>query len=282
MAKTAEEKSEVSTQVEPTEVAAVSPDFDWQSDSGAGMEGADADSFAIPFLRVIQKTSPQIDEASSAFMPEARFGMFYNTVNGRLYDGKAGITLLPVAYNRRFLRWAPRGADGAPFKGSYMPEEVDKLIASGEVKEVEGRLYVPLPDGSIDEKRCDRIVDTRSHFVIVVEPDGSMTQALFALTSTQIKKSKRLMSMLRSAVIGGRNPPTWMNKIHATTAIESNEQGSWSGVRFEADGYVTDQNMYATGKAFFESINKGEVTADYSKADDGHAEEGGAATGGKF
>lgn len=278
----AAEKTEVSTEVEPTEVANAAPDFNWEADAGSGMEGADADSFAIPFLRVIQKTSPQIDEASSAFMPEARFGMFYNTVNGRLYDGKAGITLLPVYYTRRFLRWAPRGADGAPFKGSYMPEEVDKMLADGIIKEVEGRLYVPLPDGSIDEKRCDRIVDTRSHFVILVEPDGSMTQALFALTSTQIKKSKRLMSMLRSAVIGGRNPPTWMNKIHATTAIESNEQGSWSGVRFEADGYVNDANLYNAGKMFFESIKKGEVTADYSKSDDGSEEEASAGTAGKF
>ena len=40
-------------------------------DAGAGMEGATAESFAIPFLSVLQKGSPQVDEASGAALEGA-------------------------------------------------------------------------------------------------------------------------------------------------------------------------------------------------------------------
>ena len=40
-------------------------------DAGAGMEGATAESFAIPFLSVLQKGSPQVDEASGAALTAA-------------------------------------------------------------------------------------------------------------------------------------------------------------------------------------------------------------------
>lgn len=244
--------------------------FDWEDDAGAGLEGADSETFAIPFIRVIQKMSPQVDEHSSDYIEGAKAGMFFNTVSGRLYDGKAGIDFMPVFYQRRYLRWGARGADGASFKGEYMPSDVDKMIADGEIKEIEGRLYVPLPDGSIDDKKCDRFSDTRSHFIILIEPDGSLSQGLMTLTSTQIKKSKKLMSMLKGVVIGGKNPPTYKSRIHATTAIESNDQGSWSGVRFEANGILDDKidrALLEAGRDFNKALRAGQIKADYAKAE---------------
>jgi hypothetical protein len=253
---------------ETTALAVVDDGFDWEADAGAGLEHADEDTFAIPFLRIVQKTSPQVDEASALYREDAKPGMFYNTVNGRLYDGKTGIHVLPCAYNRRFLRWAPRGADGASYRGEYMPEEVDNMIAAGTVKDLDGKLLFPLEDGTLDDKKCDRLSDTRTHFLILLEPDGGSSQVVFALTSTQIKKSKRLSSMLRGAILKGKNPPTWMNIIKATTAIESNDQGSWSGVQFQQDGFVDSGALYAAGKAFHDMVMRGEAKVAYEAAEE--------------
>lgn len=251
----------------------VVPIIDWGDDAGAGLEDTDSDSYAIPFLRVIQKTSPQMDETSSEFIEAARAGMLYNTVTKRLYDGKTGVEILPVYFQRRFLRWAPRGSDQS-FKGEYFPEKIDQMIVANEIKELDNRYYEPQGDGSIDPKKCDIFSDTRTHFVMVREEDGSLSQAVMALASTQIKKSKNLLSVLRGARIGGRLPPTWMNIIKLTTVPESNDQGSWHGVRFEAAGFVNDTNEYAAGKAFYDAVAGGEVAVNYEKSRDESEAEG--------
>lgn len=248
-----------------TELAA---EFDWMEDAGSGMEGTDRDSFAIPFLKILQKSSPQVEEGDAAYIDGAKPGMLFNTVTQKLYKPREEtIHFIPAAYQRRFIRWAPRG-DDAGFRGELTPEEVAAMRERGEAVDHEGKLLVVGPGGELDEKRCDRLVDTRSHFGLVATEDGTVEQVVFPLSSTQIKKSKQLMSALSHAKVRGKNgmvtPPTWMNKIALGTTLESNDQGSWYGVRFEPDGFIDSKDVYDTGKALHEAIMGGEAHADYA------------------
>jgi hypothetical protein len=234
------------------------------------MEGADSDSFAIPFLRILQPLSPQCTEHDAEYIEGAKAGMILNSVTGELVDGKEGITFLPCSFQRRFLQWAPRGSDRG-YGGEFLPEDIAAMRIDGRVVELEGRLYVPLEDGTVHEKKCDKMTDTRSHFGIAVTEAGA-SQVLLPLSSTQIKKSKQLMSMLNSAKVKGPNglvtPPTWMNAVKMTTVLESNDQGSWFGVKFEAGGFIQSKDLYDAGKAFHEMIAAGEAKANYA-ADEG-------------
>jgi hypothetical protein len=223
------------------------------------MEGADKDSYAIPFLRVLQALSPQCDESAPEYVPGAKPGQLFNTVTGKAVDS---VVFHPCAFQRRFIQWGARGADGG-FKGEYLPEDVAIMRAEGRAVEIDGRLFVPDVNGVADEKRSDRLADTRSHFGIC--EDGS--QVLLALSSTQTKKSKLLMSMLSSVKVNGATPPTWYSRILITTVKESNDQGSWHGVKFTADGFVTDPVLYAAGKAFHDAIAGGQVKANYAAAE---------------
>lgn len=36
--------------------------------------------------------------------------MIYNSVTQELFDGKKGILVIPVAYVRQYMEWAPRGS----------------------------------------------------------------------------------------------------------------------------------------------------------------------------
>jgi hypothetical protein len=240
--------------------------IDFSADAGGGMEGADADSYAIPFLSVLQKGSPQCDEADGKFIEGAKPGMFYNSVSNACVDGKTGVTFLPCAYQRRFIRWAAKGGDGANFKGEMLPEDVAAMQANGQLKELEGRWYFPLEDGTVSEKKCDRVADVRNHYGIVVNEDGSYVQVLLSLSSTQIKKSKAMMSLLAGVKVQGRTPPTWLNKVKLTTVPESNDKGSWMGLKVELDGFCEDGEIYAAGKAFNQSVGGGNVKANYEHA----------------
>jgi hypothetical protein len=249
------------------------------ADAGGGMEGATAESFAIPFLAVLQSNSPQVDEASGSAIEGARAGMFYENVTGKLRSGKpdAGVTFVPCAYRRVFLRWGPRGGEGAGFKGEYTPEEVTALRAAGKIVELDNRLYFPGESGEIKRKAdgtvlCDRLSDTRNHYVLILDEEtGAWQQALLSLTSTQIKKSKNLMAALAAVKMSGSagmfTPPTFASVVHATTLPESNDKGNWFGIRMELLRFVDREEVYVAARAFRDSVTRGTVEVRYEDAE---------------
>jgi hypothetical protein len=244
------------------------------ADAGSGMEGATSESFAIPFLSVLQKGSPQVDEASGVAIDGAKAGMLWDNVAGRMFDGKEGVVIIPCAYRRVFLRWAPKGTQGSGFKGELSADQVAGMRAAGQIADLDGRLYVPLPDGTVHEKRCDRISDTRNHYVLLVDAaSGAWVQALLSLTSTQIKKSKMLMSALASVKLNGAagmyTPPTFANLVRLTTVPESNDKGTWFGTKFELAGRVDRSELYAAAKAFHASVSAGSIEVKYEAQAEG-------------
>ena len=274
-------QKEASTKIaETTNTALALSASMFAEDAGAGMEGATSESFAIPFLSVLQKGSPQVDEASGAAMEGAKAGMIYENVTSKLLDGKSGVLIVPCSYRRVFLRWAPKGSDGAGFKGELAPELVADMRAKGDIVDMDGKLYIPLADGTVNDKKCDRISDTRNHYVLLVDAaTGGWKEALVSLTSTQIKKSKMLMSALASVKVNGPGgmftPPTFANVVRMSTVPESNDKGTWFGVKFELAGQVDRAEVYAAAKAFHGSVSKGAVVAKYEDAEEGASEQRG-------
>lgn len=275
-------QTEVAT-TEDDNTALTTMGIDIGADGGSGMEGTDSESFAIPFLRVLQKNSPQVEEGDASYVPGAKPGMFFNSVTGELFDGGTGVRFVPAAYQRRFIKWAPRGAKQG-FLGEYTPEDVAAMRERGEIAEERGKLLVPTNDGEVDAEQCERFVDTRSHFGLALSEDGTPSQVLLPLTSTQIKKSKKMLAALQQMKVKAANgklvtPPTWYNVVRLKTARESNDQGSWYGVTITMEGTLNDlehgADLYAAGKAFHDAILGGAVGADYSEpAEEGAAEDG--------
>ena len=64
------------------------------NDAGRGMEEADKDSYAIPFLAILQGLSPQIESVEGA-----RPGMICNTITNELFKE---CLVIPCYYQRRF------------------------------------------------------------------------------------------------------------------------------------------------------------------------------------
>jgi len=90
----------------------------FEGDAGVGLENMGQEDLALPFLKILSGMSKELDD-----LEEARKGDIYNTVSGQVYKGKEGIKIIPVAYQRRFIQWAPLGeGTGAPV-AIYAPGE---------------------------------------------------------------------------------------------------------------------------------------------------------------
>lgn len=259
------------------QVHAQQPNF--EEDTGMGTEGVDKDSQAIPFLAILQSNSPAVAES---LVEGAKPGMFMNTVTNELFES---VLVVPCAFERRYVEWAPRKLGGG-FKGQHMPLDVESgkvgyAAEGGGYYVVSETVPTPLPREKAKDAH-NMLKDTRSHYVLVVRPDGTFFPALFPLASTQIKKSKKLVSMilgvqLRKSDGTMYNPASFSHCYRLTTTTESNDQGSWKGVLVEAAGPVKDSTVYAAAKEFNKLVLSGQVKVaqpdEYVDAGDGGEEE---------
>jgi hypothetical protein len=233
------------------------PVIDFANDAGSGLEGADKDSFAIPFVRVLQGLSPALEEIEGA-----KPGHFFNTVTKELWSD--GVSVIPVSFQRRFLKWLPRSAGGG-FKGEMSVGEFTALGAAGSLGEDERGL--PMHDGCV-------LRDTRTHFVLVVREDGSYTPAIIALSGTQIKKSKLWLSMINELKMRDKagvpfTPASYAAVYRLTTKKEQNDQGTWHGVNVVMERTINpadagDAELYMAAREFHKQVSAGAVKVDHN------------------
>lgn len=219
----------------------------FEEDAQGGFDGMNQEDFALPFLRLLTNTSPEVGEVDGA-MP----GMIYNSVTGQLYDGKKGILVVPCAYVRQYIEWAPRGSgSGAPI--AIYPATSD-VLSKTHREPGENKDY--LDNGNYIE-------NTANHYIMVIDENGVPSPALVVMKSTQLKKSRKWNSMMMSVKLPGKNglytPPMYSQIYRLTTVGESNDKGKWFGWEVERVSSVEDPNVYSAAKAFAQSIGAGEV-----------------------
>jgi hypothetical protein len=249
-------KQQVAKKEEKENLPAV---LNYEQDAGRGMEGVDRDSLAIPFLITLQPLSPVIVDRK---IEGAQAGMLLNSVTLSLYENPI---IVPCAFQRRWVRWAAREVGGG-FKGELTTAQANDLRQSGTVKELDGRLYYPEQDGSVNPKKSDRLADTRNHYCLVLQsPQDELPVAMvFALASTGIKVSKNLMSRIDSVKMKGADgrtftPPSFSHMYSVKTTLKTNEKGRWYIPEIDTLGKVESPGLYASARAFNAQVMQGRV-----------------------
>jgi hypothetical protein len=220
---------------------------DLETDAAAGFGAMTQEDYALPFLRLLTSTSPEVGEVDGA-LP----GMFLNSVTGELYDGKKGIAVIPCAYLRQYIEWTPRGqGTGAPVQ--VYPATSDVLSRThkepGEYKDY-------LDNGNYVE-------NTANYYIMIVDESGVPNPALVTMKSTQLKKSRKWNSMMQSVKMNGKNgmftPPMYSQLYRLSSVAESNDKGKWFGWEVERTGPVESSALYAAAKAFAQSVGAGDI-----------------------
>ena len=220
----------------------------FEADAGEGVSNMGQDDLALPFLKILSGLDPLLDE-----LDHAKRGDLYNTVSGQVYKGKDGIRVIPCAYQRRYIQWAPRGSgSGAPTAIYETQQDCPKVQRSKD----DNKDYVVGGDG-------EYIEETHQHFVLILNEDGSVETALIAMKSTALKKSRKWNSMMSSITMQGKNgpftPPRYSQVYMMKTVQEENSKGSWHNWEMTREGPITDGAVYKRAKDFYESIDSGDV-----------------------
>jgi len=244
-------KNEVAVQDEADafELAAEMRDMVME-DAGRGSENVGANDIAIPYIGIIQKMSPEVDEASPDYLPMAKAGMIFQNVNKILWARDEGLLVVPCAYDRKIIEWIPREAGG----GLVAIHELNTPLMQ-EAKPNDKKVPT-LPNGH-------NLIDTSTHFVMYQNPLLGWEPAIISMKSTAQKKSRLWNSLIAQQLIPGtdRPAPRWLFTWKMTTVIETKDANNWYNWEIERYGLV-DKVLYSRAKALNEQFKSGSLSAD--------------------
>jgi hypothetical protein len=221
--------------------------------AGLGLEHAEANDFAIPFVHILQKLSPQVDEASGQFVKEAKAGQIFISTTSQCFEGKQGISVIQCAFKKNLIEWKPRTSGGGFVKEHAWNEELIQQT----VKNEKGQNLLP---------NNNLLVETKLHYVMIVsnEIDASVIPAVISMTSTQLKKSRKWMSLISMRKLRDSKgllfmPPSFAFYYNLRVVPESNEHGSWYSWDVEPGPQVEDPTLIREAIKFNKAIGAGEV-----------------------
>lgn len=215
--------------------------------AGAGFEHAGKGDYALPFIGVLQKMSPQVDKKDPKYVTGAEPGMMINSVTNELFDGDQGVLIIPVEFRKVYLEWVPRDKGGG-LKGEYLTRE----------------------DAEARKQEDTVIADTANHYVLLKTGLG-YEAVLVSCTSTKLKFSRNFMSQMSRVKINGTPAPMFAKKYILKTVSQENAKGTFYNLKVEVidgpDGWVNAQELDAA-EQFYNQIRSGKRGADFSKIDE--------------
>lgn len=227
-----------------------------------------ATDVTIPFLRVLQQLSPQVTKGKPDYIEGASAGNFINTASKQVYDGEEGVLIIPCRFQNRYLEWRPRKMGGGLVRD--FGEDAGAALA---------RVAMQGEKGQQVTAEGHEIVRSLQYWALLTDGAGGYEQIVLSLASTQAKKAKdwNYVILNRKELIKGktvsmaRMPHFYTYKL--TTVLESNDMGSWYGIRVNPHGRVAElpngREIFETAKAFRELIDTGKV-----RTAEEHTEEG--------
>lgn len=226
-----------------------------EADAGMGSENITEQDLAIPFIKCLTDTSPEVKKTHPKYVQGAEAGMIFNTVTKELHDGEEGILVVPVAFKRQELEWRP---DNGGLAGVHEPEE--GLMAT--TTRDENKNYV-LPNGNV-------LVDTHQHYIMVLNPETrSYYPAICGMTISRIKPSKEWNSNIltvqkpKSDGSGTFNPARFGQIWRMKTFLDSNSKGAWINWTVNFEKFVEDAKLYEDAKARHNSVKAGTTKVDH-------------------
>jgi hypothetical protein len=198
------------------------------ADAGLGNEHVSADDMQIPHIKILQKTSPQVESIEGA-----KPGMFINTLDNKLYTE---LLVVNCHYVQQFTVFLSRdhGGMGNPLGKFPTRAEAETFIT----------------DNNLDAATHD-ISQTGRHVLMILDKDGNEeSQAIYYMSSTAFTKSQNWNSQI-AAKAGARFAGVWK----LSTEPQSNKKGSWATPTFEFVGWA-DQALYDQAKTLYTSIEE--------------------------
>lgn len=240
-----------------TSVVASELDKMLEADAGVGLENITTEDMQIPFIRIIQALSPQLQKDDPLYIKGAEQGDIFNTVSQEIYKQDEGVVVVPAFFEKKFLEFQLRSSGGG-FVRELAADDKDITMTSRE-----GTIEL-LPNGN-------ELVRTHQHLVIAQSADGTIAPSVLDMKKTQLKVSRRWNTLKNSARLpSGALMPIYGTAWQVTTVLEANDQGKWFNYKLDRVNDITPaiEKMMLEARTMYQGVSKGEVKMAAASADE--------------
>lgn len=223
-----------------------------------GFEGAQASSYAMPFLRILQKLSPEVDKTENAYIKGAEPGDIIHTISKDVFSE---VNIIPLQYRDTYIEWIPRS------KGGGFVQEYDAL--EGMTKEV--------------LSSCEKVDNTNvlpngnefklhsNYYCAFETEDEDFEPVMISMSASQLKTSRIWLSTMRRMVLevngtSYRNINIRSFQWTLSTELLENDKGKWFGWTYEVgDNTLLLPQIGAIQDSVREAVTSNLLTYDRSQ-----------------
>lgn len=188
----------------------------------------------LPFLAIIQKGSPQINDKKPEYISGAKVGMIFNTATGELYSGEDGVPVLAFNYQKKIVEWVPR-SQGGGFVAQY---EMDAdIVKTAKPRIIDGKQRgLMLPNGN-------DFVETAYTLCCIQDKPG--LPVVVAGASSALTPMRKWMTYRNNQLIPGTSKiaPAFAKVYLLKTVYMENESGDWYTWKHEDAGWADSDNF---------------------------------------
>lgn len=245
----------VSQTIESTDL--VEADEDFFAGAGEGLEDFQQSDFLIPYVRIIQALSKELQKNHAKYLAGAEQGMFVNSATRKALSGEKGFLAVPVGFGHRYMAWRPNNAGPAYDMGA----DATKFNAA-----------TPNDKGQRHDEDGNQITDALQFFILMVnEETGEYEVAVLNFTGSQARKGRGWATTINNRM--ERHPVTkklgkpaiYFYSYKITSVPESNDQGSWYGFSIAEGPKVMElqngREIFQTAAGLRKRVEAGEVKA---------------------
>lgn len=250
---TAAQQALANTSGEGTDL--VSSEDDFFAGAGEGLDDFQQSDFLIPYVRIIQALSKELQKNHAKYVKDGEQGDFINSATRKLYKGEQGFYVVPVSFGHRYMAWRPNNAGPAYDMG----DDATKFNS-----------IAPDEKGKRTDEEGNELVDSLQFFVILVDiATSEWEMAVLNFSGSQAKKARGWSTTINKRMErrDGKlvRPAIFFYSYKVSTTPESNDQGSWYGFVIEEGPKVKDlangREIFTAAKTLRDQITAGEVKA---------------------
>lgn len=221
-----------------------------------GLEDFSQGDFLVPYVRIIQALSKELQRGHAKFLEGAQNGDFINSATRKTLNGEKGFYAIPIHYSKRYQAWKPNNGGPATDYGSDS-SVYDRLTPNDKNKRI--------------DELGNEVTETAQYFILIVDIDtGDYDIAVLSLGGSQMKKSRQWNSLIASRRERRQDgssitPAMFFYTYHITSVPESNDQGQWYGFSIKEGPKVPDlprgKEIFLFAKDTRDQITSGAIKA---------------------
>lgn len=248
-----DDKAVAVTSNESTDLVATEDDF--FDGAGEGLDDFSQSDMLIPYVRIVQALSKELQKNHAKYLEGAEQGAFVNSATRKVWDGEKGFYVIPVSFGHRYMAWKPQ--NGGP---AYdMGDDPSQFNAA-----------TPNDKGKRLDSEGNELVDSLQFFVILVDEETyEWEMAVLNFSGSQAKKARGWSTTINNRMErkDGKlvRPAIYFYSYKITTTPESNDQGSWYGFVIAEGPKVMEltngREIFTAAKELRQRITAGEVKA---------------------